>query len=93
MLRFISITLILVWLMLLAGGVYLYLSALVLYCTGKYVGFAICIVSSIIYILQFIEGANQLPDYFYQILHNHSKYEDDRVIPIMIYKDKKEDGK
>lgn len=90
MIRFVSITLLLLWIILLVGGVYLYLSALVLYCIGNYVGFAISIVFSIIYILQFIDNTSQLPDYFYQIIHNHSKYEDDRDVPLMIYNDKKE---
>lgn len=93
MLRFISAVLILLWIGLLFGGLYLYLSALVLYCTGEYVGFAICTVFSIIYILTFIEDANQIPHYFYMMVHNHSEPQDDYVVPLMIYKDKKEDGK
>lgn len=89
MLRFLSIVLILLWIALFVAGGYLYLSALVLYCTGKYVGFAICIVSSLIYILTFIEDANQIPQYFYMLIHNHREsYEDD--VPMMIYKDKKD---
>lgn len=90
MLRFISAALILHWIILVIGSSFLYLSALVLYCTGQYVGFAICIVSSIIYTLEFIDNAYQIPHYFYMMIHNHSEPQDDYVVPVMIYKDKKD---
>ena len=90
MLRFLSAVLILLWIILVIGSPFLYLSALVLYCTGQYVGSAICFVSSIIYTIEFIDNADQIPHYFYMMIHNHSEPKDDDIVPLMIYKDKKD---
>lgn len=90
MLRFLSIILILLWIGLFVAGCYLYLSALVSYCTGEYVGFAVELVFSLIYILTFIEDAKQIPHYFYMMIHNHTELCEDDYVPLMIYNDKKE---
>ncbi len=90
MLRFLSITLILLWIALFVAGGYLYLSALVSYCNGEYVDFAVEFVFSLIYILTFIEDAQQIPHYFYMMIHNHTEHYEDDYVPMMIYKDKKD---
>ena len=88
MIRFLSSILILLSLTQLFGGLFLYLSALVLYCTGQYVGFTIWIVLSTIVLLNFIDDAGQIPNYFYQIVHNQYKHEDYDDVPLMIAKEK-----
>lgn len=90
MIRLTAITIILLWILLLLAGLFLYVSALVLCCEGQYLGFTISIVLSILYILNFIDGSYQIPSYLYQIIHNYWKYEDDDDVPLMIWKDKSE---
>lgn len=88
MIRFIAIIGILLWSLLLLAGSFLYVNALVLGCEGQYFWSTFSFVLSIAYILEFIDDANQIPSYFYQIIHNHWKHEDYEVAPLMIWKEK-----
>lgn len=73
MIRFIGIAFILLWLLMLICGIFLYLCSLILYCDGQYIGCTIDSILSIIFILDFIDNINQIPLSFYYIIHNHWK--------------------
>ena len=89
MIRFQGIKLLLLWLFVLLSGLFLYFSSLVLYCNCQYLGFTIDIILSTIFILEAIDNVNQIPSYFYQIIHNRYDNEDE-IAPILIYNDTKE---
>lgn len=76
MARFIGITFILLWLLLLIGSIFLSSCAVVSYCNGQYLEFAIDSILSILSFRNVIKEVNQLPTYFYYIIHNHWKHED-----------------
>ena len=88
MIRFQGIKLLLLWLFVLLSGLFLYFSSLVLYCNGQNLGFIIDIILSTIFILESIDNVNQIPSYFYQIIHNRYEHEDE-IAHILIYNEKK----
>lgn len=88
MIRFIGITFILLWLLLLIGSIFLSSCAVVSYCNGQYLGFAIDSILSILSFRNVIKEVNQFPTYFYYIIHN--RYEHDSWQEMMVYNGRKQ---
>lgn len=88
MIRFIGITFILLWVLLLVGSIFLSSCAVVSYCNGQYLEFAIDSILSILSFSNVIKEVNQFPTYFYYIIHN--RYVHDSWREMIVYNRRKQ---